>query len=117
MVDPDYSDVQFIRGFILYKLYTYHYWVRPKGRPLGHTSVKNIPKGYPRLDLRGKVEAEIDSLRKMGLVSTFKHAGDAELHVSDVLDAKCIEQGLPICNFYAEAVGLPALDRRLMPIE
>ena len=103
--DPDH-----IRGFILNKLYTMRMWVRPGGRPRGHTSLSNLPKGYPRR-FRGLFPAQVRVLRRMGLIVTFPHSGDREPHVSAVLSPESVERGLELCNAYRHAVGLPPLGR------
>jgi len=106
------GDPEHIRGFILNKLYTLRCWVRPGGRPRGHISLSDLPKGYPKR-FRGLFPKQVDILRRMGLVVTFPHAGDAEPHISAVLDPEALERGLEICNAYRESVGLPPLNRSL----
>ena len=115
MSEVDFNDVKIIRGFILSKLYSLRYWRKPGGRPRGHTSISNIPKGY-KPHLSGAVKGEVESLNRMGLVNVFPHKGNGELHVCAVNDPRLIERGLELCNIYRVAVGLPPLDRRFREI-
>lgn len=109
------GDPKHIQGFILNKLYTLRLWVKPGGRPHGHTSLSNLPKGYPKR-FRGRFSAQVRALRRMGFIITFPHSGDRELHVSAVLDDEAVERGLGICNAYRHAVGLPPLGRSFREI-
>jgi hypothetical protein len=99
-----------IRGFILNKLYMNKWWGRKSsGVHHGHTSVDNLPKGYPR-EHRGKFREIVKKMRRSteNLIIVFPSAG--EEHVCANLDQ--VDRGLELCNRYRETVGLPPLDRR-----
>ena len=109
---PKIGDDAHIRGFILTKLYFSRLWVKPGNNPRGHTSISNIPKGYPP-KYRGEFKKNIDWLRRKGLVVRFPHSGDSEQHICAVLDKSIIEKGLEICNKYLQSVGRPPLNNQL----
>lgn len=106
------GDDRHVKGFILNKLYLGGYFAR-RGRHGKHTSVDNLPKGYP-LKHRGKFPEITDELRREGFVIVLPSGG--EKHVCAVLDSEKIEEGLRLCNAYRGAVGLPPLDERFREI-
>ena len=104
MSQPQEGDDDHIRGFILNKLYIGRYWAKPGKEPRRHTSVKNMPKGYPP-KFRGDFKKNIEWLRRKGFVLCFPHSGDKEHHICAILDKSIIDEGLKICNGYRLAVG------------
>lgn len=98
-----------IKGYILNKLYLGGYFCKRGRKHHGrHTSIKNLPKGYPKKH-RGKFPKIIGGLRKGGLIVVFPSTGDK--HVCAVLAPQKIETGLMICNAYRKSVGLNQIGR------
>jgi hypothetical protein len=105
------GDDTHIKGFILHKLYIGMYFAKPGKKHHGkHTSVKNLPKGYPS-EHRGKFSGYIKQLRTAGLIVLFPSCG--EDHVCAVLDPDLVDVGLNLVNAYRQSVGLPPLPDRL----
>lgn len=108
------GDDDHIRGFILSKLYTYGLFGRSStGLHHGHTSVDNLPKGYPP-EHRGKFPKLVKRMKRRAeqLIIVFPSTG--EDHVCANLDQ--VERGLMLCNKYREAVKLPPLDRQFREV-
>lgn len=103
-----------IKGFILNKLYLGGYFCKRGKKHHGkHTSVENLPKGYP-LKHRGKFLKMTRELKKDGFITVFPSAG--EKHVCVVLEPEKIESGLIIVNAFRESVELLPLDKRFRKI-
>jgi len=103
-----------IKGFILNKLYLGGYFCKRGKKHNGkHTSLENLPKGYP-LKHRGKFSKMTRELRKDGFIVVFPSAGDK--HVCAVLEPEKIESGLIIVNVFRESVELLPLDKRFREI-
>ncbi|MCW4021755.1 MAG: hypothetical protein NWF02_01130 [Candidatus Bathyarchaeota archaeon] len=75
-----------------------------------HTSIDNLPKGYPP-EHRGKFSKLIKQLGRAGLLVTFPSCGDD--HVFAVMDPDSIEIGVKLANDYLHSVGLPLLPEKL----
>lgn len=100
-----------IKGFIMNKLYIGGYIGKLGKKHHGkHTSVDNLPKGYPP-EHRGKFSKLIRQLRKAGLIVTFPSNG--ETHVFAIHDVDLIETGVGLANEYLRSVGLPLLPEKL----
>ena len=103
-----------IRGFILNKSYTMGLFGRlSTGRHNRHTSIDNIPKGYPPKHRR-KFRKIINEMKRPAeqLIIVFPSTG--ERHVCANLDQ--VERGLELCNRYRQSVGLPPLDKQFREI-
>ena len=103
-----------IRGFIMNKLYVGGYFSKKGRKHHGkHTSVKNLPKGYP-LKHRDKFPGEIKALRRKGLILVFPSV--REMHVCAVLAPEATDTGIYLANAYRQSVDLPLLDEKFKEI-
>lgn len=99
-----------IKGFIMNKLYMGGYFAKRGKKHHGkHTSIKNLPKGYP-LKHRGKFSREVKALKRAGLILVFPSGGDK--HVCAVLAPEIIDIGVHFVNAYRQSVKLPLLDEK-----
>ena len=108
------GDDDHIRGFILHKLYLWGMWSRiSTGVHHKHTSVDNLPKGYP-LKYRRQFPKIIKKMKRRSeqLIIVFSSTG--EEHVCANIEQ--FDRGLELCNKYRESGGLPPLDRQLRAI-
>lgn len=103
------GDPLHVQGFILNKLYVDGCWAHPGKRPRKHYSKTDLPKGYDK-SLRGEFKDAIKELKKLRVIMEFPHHGDGEHHFCAIRDDTLIAVGLPICNMYRRAVGLPHLN-------
>jgi len=103
-----------IKGFILNKLYLGGYFCKRGRKHHGkHTSVKNLPKGYPSAH-RGNFRKIIKEMRRSGLIMVFPSGSDKHVCVSRNPDK--INDGIRLCNEYRESVDLPPLDKEFHEI-
>jgi hypothetical protein len=103
------GDKEYIKGFILNKLYLGGYFAKKGKKHHGkHTSTKSLPRGY-KPKHRGDFEGIIVELRRDGLILVFPSG--KEKHVCAVLSPEKIESGLRLVNAWRQVVELPALDK------
>lgn len=104
------GDDDHIKGFILNKLYSMGFWGRlSTGVHNRHTSIDNLPKGYPP-KYRKKFPKIISKMKRPAEQLIIVFPSTEEDHVCANLDQ--VERGLVLCNKYREAVGLPPLNRQ-----
>ncbi len=114
MNDLEVGKERHIKGFILNKLYLGGYFCgRGRKHHRKHTSIKNLPKGYP-LEHRDKFPKIIGELRRGGFIVIFPSTRDK--HVCAVRDPEKIDTGLSICNAYRKAVKLMPLNKRFKEV-
>ncbi|HUS88507.1 MAG TPA: hypothetical protein VMW91_03910 [Desulfosporosinus sp.] len=100
-----------IKGFIMNKLYLGGFFAGKGKKHHGkHTSVKNLPKGYPP-KYRHRFSRVVKDLKKAGLIIIFPSCG--ENHVCAVLDPELVDIGLQIANAFRQSAGLPLLPDKL----
>lgn len=98
-----------LAGFILHKLWLDRYWCGEGRRQhLGHTSLRNLPKGLPKSDA-GDVLDVSEKLRRLGFIRFVSATGDTHVCASRASDI--IDEGLVIVNEYRVNHGLPPLQR------
>ncbi len=98
-----------LAGFILHKLWIGRYWCgEGRKQHLGHTSIRNLPKGFPRSGA-GEVLEVADKLRRLGFISFVRAIGDTHVCASRAPDI--INEGLLIVNEFRNMHGLPPLQR------
>lgn len=104
-----FDDDNIVAGFILNKLYTYHYFAKPNNLRHGkHTDVDNMRKGYdPKY--HGKFKKVINDLKKLGLILIFSSTGSK--HICAIQTDDAITRGLRYCNMYRKLVSLPPLGK------
>ena len=108
------GDDDHIKGFILNKLYLMGLLGRlSTGVHNRHTSIDNLPKGYPPKH-RKKFPKIIKEMKRQTeqLIIVFPSTG--EEHVCANLDR--VNRGLELCNKYRQSVGLPQLDRQFREV-
>jgi hypothetical protein len=100
---------RFLAGFILDKLWVYRYWCGEGTRQhLGHTSIRNLPKGLPKSDA-GDVLDVADKLRKLGFIAFISATGDTHVCASRASDI--IDEGLVVVNEFRVQKGMQPLLR------
>jgi len=96
-----------LAGFILHKLWLDRYWCGGgKAQHLGHTSLRNLPKGRPRNEA-GDILSVADILRRWGFINIFSATGDR--HVCASRAPEIIREGLVVVNEYRATTGLAPL--------
>jgi hypothetical protein len=96
-----------LAGFILNKLWIDRYWCGGgKKQHLGHTSLRNLPKGRPRNEA-GDILSTADILRRWGFINIFSATGDR--HVCASRAPEIIREGLVVVNEYRSTSGLAPL--------
>jgi len=103
------AEERFYAGFILNKLWALRYWCGEGRRPhLGHTSLRNLPKGRPRNEA-GTIFSVADRLRRFGFIMVFSATGDR--HVCACRAPEIIREGLILVNEFRSATGLQPLQQ------
>ena len=98
-----------LAGFILNKLWIDRYWCGEGRRQhLGHTSIRNLPKGLPRSDA-GEVLDVADKLHRLGFIGFVSATGDTHVCASRAPDI--IDEGLVVVNEFRSQHGLQPLLR------
>jgi len=98
------SRERFFAGFILNKLWTYRYWCGVGRRPhLGHTSIRNLPKGRSRNEA-GEILSVADRLKRFGFIMIFSATHDN--HVCASREETVLAEGIILVNEYRTATGL-----------
>ena len=98
-----------LAGFILNKLWVDRYWCGEGRRQhLGHTSVRNLPKGLPKSEAGAVLEVG-DKLRRLGFISFVSATGDT--HVCASIAPDIIDEALIIVNEFRTKHGQQPLLR------
>lgn len=94
---------RFYAGFILNKLWIYRYWCGEGRRQhLGHTSLRNLPKGRATSDAED-ILSVAERLRRFGFIMIFISTGDK--HVCASRAPYIIKEGLILVNEFRSATG------------
>jgi len=98
---------RFFAGFILNKLWNLGFWCGEGRRPhLGHTSIRNLPKGRPRNEA-GHISAVAKRLHRFGFMMIFPSTGD--YHVCASRAPAVLAEGIVLVNEFRRATGLQPL--------